>query len=145
MLPRERPAGAGLAGLVRRERTPVAEGRVIGVPVMTGVELLGVIELHAPTEMPVSELMMDTLTGIGYEVGQFLSHRRGELEPHGLTARELEVLQLAARGNSGPEIAARLFVSPATVKTHFENIYAKLHVSDRAAAVAYALRMGLID
>ncbi|MEA2285186.1 MAG: two-component system, NarL family, nitrate/nitrite response regulator NarL, partial [Solirubrobacteraceae bacterium] len=42
-------------------------------------------------------------------------------------------------------IAEQLFLSPATVKTHFEHIYEKLGVGDRAAAVAQALRTGLID
>jgi ATP/maltotriose-dependent transcriptional regulator MalT len=64
--------------------------------------------------------------------------------PRGLSAREVEVLALAADGASGPAIAARLVLSPSTVKTHFENIYEKLGVSDRAAAVALALRIGLI-
>ena len=62
-----------------------------------------------------------------------------------LTPREEELLQLAAEGLSGPDIAARLFVSPGTVKTHFQNIYDKLGVRDRAAAVARGLRLGLID
>jgi DNA-binding CsgD family transcriptional regulator len=61
-----------------------------------------------------------------------------------LTARELEVLGLAAEGNTGPMIARELFVSSATVRTHFEHIYRKLGVTDRAAAVAVALRTGLI-
>jgi DNA-binding CsgD family transcriptional regulator len=74
------------------------------------------------------------------------------MEAHGgeegciqLTPRECEVLQLAAEGLSGPSIAERLVVSPGTVKTHFGNVYAKLGVSDRAAAVARGLRLGLID
>jgi DNA-binding CsgD family transcriptional regulator len=62
-----------------------------------------------------------------------------------LTPRELEVLHLAAEGYSGPVIADRLVVSPATVKTHFSNIYAKLRVPGRAGAVAKGLRLGLID
>jgi DNA-binding CsgD family transcriptional regulator len=62
-----------------------------------------------------------------------------------LTPRELEVLQLAAEGVPGPGIAERLVVSPGTVKTHFANLYAKLGVSDRAAAVAKGMRLGLID
>jgi DNA-binding CsgD family transcriptional regulator len=62
-----------------------------------------------------------------------------------LTPREEEVLQLAAEGLSGPNIAQRLFVSPGTVKTHFQNIYDKLGVRDRAAAVARGLRIGFID
>jgi DNA-binding CsgD family transcriptional regulator len=62
-----------------------------------------------------------------------------------LTAREVEILQLAAFGMSGPQIADHLVLSPGTVKTHFQNIYIKWDVSDRAAAVAEALRQGLID
>jgi DNA-binding CsgD family transcriptional regulator len=61
-----------------------------------------------------------------------------------LTPREREVLQLAAEGLSGPSIAERLFVSPGTVKSHFQNIYAKLGVRDRAAAVARGLRLAFI-
>jgi DNA-binding CsgD family transcriptional regulator len=62
-----------------------------------------------------------------------------------LTQRELDLLQLAAQGLSGPQVADELVLSSATVKTHFENIYAKLGVRDRVAAVATALRFGLID
>jgi DNA-binding CsgD family transcriptional regulator len=87
---------------------------------------------------------MATLRGIGHEVGAFLSHRRGELSPAVLSDREVELLQLAADGLSGPEIARRLSLSPATVKTHFENIYARYGVPDRVAAVARALRQGVI-
>lgn len=61
-----------------------------------------------------------------------------------LTPRELEILDLAATGCNGPMIAARLVVSAATVRTHFEHIYEKLEVRDRAAAVAKAMRLGLI-
>lgn len=62
-----------------------------------------------------------------------------------LTPRELDLLQLAARGRGGPQIAYELVLSPATVKTHFENIYAKLGTRDRVEAVAKAMRLGLID
>jgi two-component system nitrate/nitrite response regulator NarL len=62
-----------------------------------------------------------------------------------LTPREREVLTLLAEGRSGPEIAALLYLSPSTVKTHLSNIYDKLEVSDRAAAVAKALRTGLLQ
>ena len=61
-----------------------------------------------------------------------------------LTARELEIMQLAADGLTGRRIAARLVLSPATVKTHLANAYAKLGAPDRASAVANALRHGLI-
>ena len=86
-----------------------------------------------------------TLASIGHELGRFLERHRAELGRQRLTPRELQVLQLAAQGNIGREIAERLVVSPATVKSHFEHIYEKLGVRDRAAAVAQALRLGLIS
>ena len=62
-----------------------------------------------------------------------------------LTPREREVLALIAEGLSAPDIARRLHVSPATVKTHLQGLYEKLGVSDRAAAVAVAMRTGLLE
>lgn len=64
--------------------------------------------------------------------------------PEAISARELEVLQLVAAGTTNREAAARLFISEATVKTHLLHIYAKLGVSDRAAAVAEAFNRGLL-
>jgi len=61
-----------------------------------------------------------------------------------LSHRELEVLELVASGTTNREAAARLFITEATVKTHLLNIYAKLGVSDRAAAVAEAFNRGLL-
>jgi two-component system nitrate/nitrite response regulator NarL len=61
-----------------------------------------------------------------------------------VTPRELELLELLADGLSNADIAARLFVSPETVKAHLRNLFGKLGVSDRTSAVATALRRGLI-
>ncbi len=61
-----------------------------------------------------------------------------------LSDRELEVLALIARGCSNREAAARLYISEATVKTHLLHLYAKLGVSDRAAAVAVGYDRGLL-
>jgi DNA-binding NarL/FixJ family response regulator len=61
-----------------------------------------------------------------------------------LSARELEILELVAAGTTNREAAARLFISEATVKTHLLHIYAKLGVSDRAAAVAEGFHRGLL-
>ena len=60
-----------------------------------------------------------------------------------LTAREREVLDLIAQGLSNPEIAARLYLSPKTVRNHVSNIFAKLQVADRAQAIVRARRAGL--
>jgi two-component system nitrate/nitrite response regulator NarL len=62
-----------------------------------------------------------------------------------LTPREREILALTAQGFLAPEIGRRLFLSPATVKTHLQRLYGKLGVSDRAAAVAEAMRRGLLE
>ncbi len=64
--------------------------------------------------------------------------------PAGLTAREVEVLQLVARGMSNREIARRLVISPKTVGSHVEHIYDKIGVSTRAAATLFAMEHGLI-
>lgn len=61
-----------------------------------------------------------------------------------LTRRELEVLGLLATGRSDREIARLLFVSPKTVEKHVANLRGKLEASSRSAAVAVALRTGLI-
>ncbi|HEY8811908.1 MAG TPA: response regulator transcription factor [Candidatus Dormibacteraeota bacterium] len=74
-----------------------------------------------------------------------VSAKRSPEPPHDLTQREVEVLHLISHGLSNAEIAQRLFVSEATVKTHVNNILAKTHLRDRAQAVAYAFIHGLTE
>jgi DNA-binding NarL/FixJ family response regulator len=63
---------------------------------------------------------------------------------HRLSSRELEVLKLMAEGQSNPEIAARLYLSHNTIKTHVRGIFNKLGVDHRVQAAVVALRHGLI-
>jgi NarL family two-component system response regulator LiaR len=71
--------------------------------------------------------------------------RSSELPPteEPLTAREVEVLRLVARGLSNEDIAARLYIGERTARTHVSNILRKLHVANRTQAALYALREGL--
>ncbi len=62
-----------------------------------------------------------------------------------LSPREREVLALIASGSSIPAMAKELFLAPSTVRTHVQRLYEKLGVSDRAAAVAEAMRRKLLD
>lgn len=62
-----------------------------------------------------------------------------------LTARELEVLQLVARGRSNRDISEQLAISEATVRTHMSNILAKLNLGSRTQAALFALREGLVS
>jgi two-component system nitrate/nitrite response regulator NarL len=62
-----------------------------------------------------------------------------------LSEREMQVLKGFARGLSIPQLAAELYIGASTVKTHTQRLYEKLGVSDRAAAVAEAMRRGLLE
>ena len=62
-----------------------------------------------------------------------------------LTAREVEILKLVARGLPNQEIAETLVISERTVRTHVTNILSKLHLANRTQATLYALREGLVD
>jgi ATP/maltotriose-dependent transcriptional regulator MalT len=69
---------------------------------------------------------------------------RAPADDHGLTERELEVLRLVAAGRTNREIAAALVISERTVARHLENIFAKLRVSSRTAAAAFAFEHHLV-
>jgi HD-GYP domain-containing protein (c-di-GMP phosphodiesterase class II) len=78
------------------------------------------------------------LRAAGHRVGR---RRDG---PAGLTAREVEVLRLVARGMSNKEIAAQLVITPKTAGNHVEHIYTKIGTSNRATASLYAMQHGLL-
>jgi two-component system nitrate/nitrite response regulator NarL len=79
--------------------------------------------------------------GLATELHQRQEAARGP----SLTQRERDVLKLVAEGRSAPEIGSHIHLSPATVKSHLQAIYEKLGVSERAAAVAEAMRRGLLE
>ena len=73
-----------------------------------------------------------------------LIRRVASFDPHGLTPRESQVLRLVAAGKSNREIASALVISERTVDRHVSNIFAKLGISSRAAATAYAYKHQLV-
>lgn len=76
---------------------------------------------------------------------RWLTDGKADVKPLSLTPREADVLVFASHGLTSAEIAEQLGVSRGTVRTHLEKVYFKLGVGDKAAAVAAALRHGLID
>jgi PAS domain S-box-containing protein len=117
----------------------------VALPAVSGDRAFAVLEFYSRENLQFTETLLRSLTRMGQALGYFFARRGGELRPRELTPREREVLQLAAQGMARKAIARQLSLSPSTVKTHFENIYAKWCVSDRASAVAKALREGVIQ
>jgi DNA-binding CsgD family transcriptional regulator len=117
----------------------------IVVTALTDSGPLAVLTFYSTDRRDGTPSLERTLGCIGRDLGPVLMRHRAQLTDRTLSPRELEVLRLAAEGRSGPAIARQLVVSPSTVKTHFEHVYEKLGVGDRAGAVAYALRAGVID
>jgi DNA-binding CsgD family transcriptional regulator len=139
-------SGAGGSGPPRlRAATAAGLRGAIAFPAIWAGEVLAVIELISRGELEMGERLKRSLAAIGSVVGQFLAHHRGLIEERLITDRQVEILGLAARGLSGPEIAERLTISPKTVKSHFEHSYTRLGVHSRAGAVAEAIRLGLVD
>jgi two-component system, NarL family, nitrate/nitrite response regulator NarL len=89
--------------------------------------------------------------GAGYVPSSLASGLANELRQRAkgdsalLSPRELETVRMIAEGLSVPQIAAKLHLAPTTVRTHVQNLYRKLGVSDRGAAVAEAMRRRLLE
>jgi two-component system nitrate/nitrite response regulator NarL len=151
----------GLDGVevVRRVRRDGIATRIVLLSAFTDSALVyGALEEGAagylPKESRRSELVEAVLTaarggsvlppdlaaGLVGEIRQ----RREDPGPV-LSAREGEVLRLMAQGRTTPSIAKELYLAPSTVKTHIQRMYEKLEVTERAAAVAEAMRRGLLE
>jgi len=70
--------------------------------------------------------------------------RQAHAPAEALSGREIEVLKLMAKGDANKEIAAQLYITDSTVKTHISNIFQKLNAKDRTEAVMQAVRKGII-
>jgi two-component system, NarL family, response regulator LiaR len=112
-------------------------------------ELVGAVRATLSGESPVDqELVMRLVRRLAEEVGSRkppAEPARERRAPGSLTARELEVLELLATGQTNRQIARELHLSLSTVKRNLERIIAKLGVSDRTQAAVKALELGLID
>src|SRR5207248_5811681 len=98
------------------------------------------VELRA--DVKAGRLDADAVEAVLGAAGHRVSRRREG--PAGLTAREVEVLILLARGLSNKEIARQLVISPKTAGNHIEHIYAKIDASTRAKASMFAMQHGLL-
>ena len=103
----------------------------------SGGDIVGAIETARRGGSPMSP-------SVARKVLDMFSRFARPKADYGLTEREREILQILVEGRTMKEIAVQLFLSPHTVDTHLRNIYAKLHVHSRSAAVARALRDRLI-
>ncbi len=129
----------------------------IGIVVLTlsgsDEHLLGALKAGASAYVLKSAPLSEVVTAVrhagesplnfsGSGLSQAMSRKN---QTFGLTPRELEVLALIAKRETSAKIAAELFVSEATIKTHLSAIYRKLDVPNRTQAVVIALKFGLID
>jgi DNA-binding NarL/FixJ family response regulator len=102
-------------------------------------------EVSAEMELDAARSVFEQL-GASPDVAnvRVLSNRVEVMAPGGLTTREVEVLRLVAAGETNREIGTSLTISEHTVARHLQNIFAKLGVSSRAAATAYAYEYDLV-
>ncbi|TMF89407.1 MAG: response regulator transcription factor [Chloroflexi bacterium] len=116
---------AGASGYVLKDSQPEA--------IITSV--LAVVSGERVMASAVANRVLDMLTGTTTPKEFY----------DGLTAREIEILRLLASGMANKQIAYRLKISEKTVRNHVSNMYAKLEIYDRAQAVLYAVRKGLVE
>jgi HD-GYP domain-containing protein (c-di-GMP phosphodiesterase class II) len=94
-------------------------------------------------DVRAGRLAADAVDAVLAAAGQRPGKRQGG--PSGLTAREVEVLVLIARGASNKQVARALGIAPKTAGTHIERIYSKIGASTRSTATLFAMQQGLLD
>lgn len=115
----------GASGYVLKDSTPAA--------IVTSI--LAVVSGERVMASTVANRVLDMLTGTSTPKEFY----------DGLTPREIEILRLLATGSANKEIAYKLKISEKTVRNHISKMYEKLNIYDRAHAVLYAVRKGLIE
>lgn len=137
----------GLVGAATREQLAAAFTAGVGGLALrssSAGELADVVRRAARGERALAPALLPALAGVVGPAGAHAALRRPVPEAGELTARELRVLAALAAGASNAEIAAELYVSIATVKTHLAHIYTKLRVRDRQEALRRAVALGLV-
>lgn len=148
------PVLDGLAAIQRiRAQQPDAKILVL-TTYDTDADILPAIEAgatgyllkDAPPESLFQAVRSAAQGGVAFtpSVAEKITRRLTDTSRITLTAREIEVLDLASRGNSNKDIADKLYITEATVKSHFVHIFNKLGVTDRTSAVTAALKRKII-
>ena len=141
------------AGSVTRLRRAVATWQSLGAPYEAARARVLIAEAARQVgDEEGARLELEVACSVFHRLGASADERRaqellGRTKPDqgGLTARELEVLRLVAEGKTNKQVAAELVISDHTVARHLNNIYAKLAVTTRAAATAYAYTHDLVE
>ncbi|HET7480828.1 MAG TPA: response regulator transcription factor [Rubrobacteraceae bacterium] len=148
------PEMDGVAATTRIvERTP--EARVLVLTTSdSGADILRAVEIGATgyilKDAPREELFRAVRAAaegkplLAPDVAAHLMNRVRWPSDEALSSREIEVLELVAQGTSNRNIAGKLWISEATVKSHLLHIYGKLGASDRASAVSVAMKRGIL-
>jgi HD-GYP domain-containing protein (c-di-GMP phosphodiesterase class II) len=105
---------------------------------LTREEAAGALRAEAAAGRLDDDVVAAVLSASGHRVP------RRRVRPAGLTAREVDVLRLLARGCSNKEIASKLVITPKTARNHVEHVYAKIGASTRVTASLYAIQHGLL-
>jgi DNA-binding NarL/FixJ family response regulator len=138
---------------IRAIRAKDPEARIIVLTMYEGDEHIYQALAAGATTYLLKDTLSDDLIRVMREVYAGLRPVRAEVQARlderathpSLTPREVQVMQLVAHGKRNKEIASSLTISEETVQVHLKNIFSKLHVNDRTAALNIAVRRGIVQ